>query len=195
MAEGPETIEQSARRIGRHAWLEMRLFEVLGRWSGTVPDPRARAAFATHSRQHAWHAELWHGLLPAVPHLGAAELVAPDEAAAAIVAGLDALDAGGEGASAAGDEGGSGDDSAGDGPGTDTSVADAPSLDTTAALTAVYREALPHLVRAYTDHLAVTTPVTDAPTIRVLRLVLGDLDDERASGDALIEAQASRAGA
>jgi hypothetical protein len=192
MAEGPETIEQSARRIGHHAWLEMRLFEVLGRWSGTVPDPRARAAFATHSRQHAWHAELWHGLLPAVPHLGAAELVAPDEAAAAIVAGLEALDAGGEGASDASARN-DGDDSADEGPVTATSVIDSPSLDATAALTAVYREALPHLARAYTAHIAVTTPVTDAPTIRVLRLVLGDLDDERASGDALIEALASRA--
>ncbi len=31
-----QTIEESGRRIGGHAWVEMRLFEKLGRWSGVV---------------------------------------------------------------------------------------------------------------------------------------------------------------
>jgi hypothetical protein len=151
-----ETLEQSARRVGRHAWVEMRLFEILGRWSGTVSQPRAQALFGSHSHHHAWHAELWNGLLPAVPHLAVPELVAPDEADAVLIAGLDALDE----------------------AGTD---------DADSRLRAVYREALPHLVRAYSGHLDLTTPVTDGPTIRVLRLVLADLDRDRAAGDALID--------
>lgn len=208
MADGPETIEQSARRIGHHAWVEMRLFEVLGRWSGTVSDPRVRAVFATHSRQHAWHAELWHGLLPALPHLPAAELVAPDEAAAAIVASLEALDGGADGPGGGGVQAGDVDSAGPDPAGAGTSGPDTAGAnragpgtagfptagpDTSAALSAIYREGLPHLVRSYTAHLAVTTPVTDAPTIRVLRLVLADLDEERAAGDALVDAQPSGA--
>jgi hypothetical protein len=161
MASVAETLEQSAWRVGRHAWVEMRLFEILGRWSGTVAQPRARALLASHSHHHAWHAELWNGLLPAVPHLAVAELVAPDEADAALIAGLDALDE----------------------VGTD---------DADPRLRAVYREALPHLVRTYSGHLDLTTPVTDGPTIRVLRLVLADLDRDRTAGDELIDALGPR---
>lgn len=92
MATTAETIEQSGRRIGGHAWVEMRLFETLGRWSGVVDDPRARVVLAAASRHHAWHAELWMGLLPGLPHLATAELVAPGDGAAAMVAALEDLD-------------------------------------------------------------------------------------------------------
>jgi len=92
MATTAETIEQTGRRIGGHAWVEMRLFETLGRWSGVVDEPRARVLMAAASRHHAWHAELWMGLLPGVPHLPAADLVAPGDGAAAMVAALEDLD-------------------------------------------------------------------------------------------------------
>ena len=92
MATTAETIEQTGRRIGGHAWVEMRLFETLGRWSGVVDEPRARVLLAAASRRHAWHAEVWIGLLPGLPHLAAADLVAPGDSAAAMVAALDDLD-------------------------------------------------------------------------------------------------------
>ena len=92
MATTAETIEQTWRRIGGHAWVEMRLFETLGRWSGVVDEPRARVLLAAASRHHAWHAELWMGLLPGLPHLPAADLVAPGDGAAAMVAALEDLD-------------------------------------------------------------------------------------------------------
>jgi hypothetical protein len=92
MAPTAETIEQTGRRIGGHAWVEMRLFETLGRWSGVVDEPRARVLLAAASRHHAWHAELWMGLLPGLPHLPAADLVAPGDGAAAMVAALEDLD-------------------------------------------------------------------------------------------------------
>ena len=72
-----ETLEESARRIGRHAWLELRLFEILGTWVTAVPELEAKAVVADQSYHHAWHAELWHGLLPSVPHLHAPDLVVP----------------------------------------------------------------------------------------------------------------------
>jgi len=92
MPDVAETIDESGRRIGHHAWVEMRLFETLGRWSGSVREPRARALFASQSHHHAWHAEMWHGLLPALPHLPTSDLVTPTDDDAALVATLTALD-------------------------------------------------------------------------------------------------------
>jgi hypothetical protein len=146
-----ETIEQSGARIGGHAWLEMRLFETLGRWSGSVDEPRARVLLAAASRRHGWHAELMVGLLPGVPHLPAADLIAPDDAAAAMLATLADLD-----------------DAA-----------------TAARLRAVADVALPHVIDRYGAHLAVTVPVADAPTMRVLRLALADHEADRAAFAAL----------
>jgi len=84
-----ETIEQSGRRIGGHAWVELRLFEIVGGWVTSVPELEAKATLAAQSHHHAWHAELWHGLLPAVPHLPVADLVAPpSEGVAALLAAL-----------------------------------------------------------------------------------------------------------
>lgn len=70
-------LAQWARRAGGYAWLEMRLFELLGRWATTVPEPAAAAQLGTASRHHAWHAELWDEHLPSIPGLDAAALVAP----------------------------------------------------------------------------------------------------------------------
>jgi hypothetical protein len=89
VSAGAETIEQSGRRIGGHAWVELRLFEIVGGWVTSVPELEAKATLAAQSHHHAWHAELWHGLLPAVPHLPAADLVAPpSERTAALLAAL-----------------------------------------------------------------------------------------------------------
>ena len=154
MAAVAETIEQSGRRIGGHAWFELRLFETVGGWVTTVPELEVKATLATQSHHHAWHAELWHGLLPSVPdHLRPADLVVP--ATGGDRALLDALAAA---------------------PGT------------VERLAGLYRVALPRLIAAYTDHLARTTPVTDGPTVRALRLVLADEEDDRAAGEALLEA-------
>ena len=84
-----ETIEQSGRRIGHHAWIEMRLFEIIGAWVGSVPELEVKAVLAAQSHHHAWHAELWHGLLPSIPDLRTADLIAPaDGATRAIVDSL-----------------------------------------------------------------------------------------------------------
>jgi hypothetical protein len=84
-----ETIEQSGRRIGQHAWIEMRLFEAIGAWVTSVPELEVKAVLAAQSHHHAWHAELWHGLLPSIPDLRTADLVAPaDEATRAIADSL-----------------------------------------------------------------------------------------------------------
>lgn len=157
-----ESIEQSGRRVGAHAWVAARLFEVTGRWSTTVDDPRARVRLGVASRRYGWHAELWHGLLPSVPHLGVDDLVAPDDLAP-LLAEIDELDTSGGDAA-------DGDADTGDaGTGTGTGHADTVKLATFAD------RVLPAVIDDLERHRAVTTPVTDGPTIRVLTLVLADL--------------------
>ncbi len=73
------------RVVGRLVWLESQLFEVVGRWVESTPEPRPKVLFATVSRHAAWRAEQLATLLPEVAGGPTrAELVAPgaDEAAA-----------------------------------------------------------------------------------------------------------------
>jgi hypothetical protein len=53
-------------------------------------------------------------------------------------------------------------------------------------LVGVYRVLLPHMVAAYSLHLAHTSRHTDAPTVRALTLVLRDEDEDLQGGEALI---------
>ena len=64
-------LEHAAERAGRHRWAEMRLFEVMGGWVQTVPEPDVKIRLHTDSYRHAWHAELWRRRLPGGP--GAAD--------------------------------------------------------------------------------------------------------------------------
>lgn len=51
----------------RHrAWVEQRLFEVLGGWVATTDEPPARIALAVACRRHEWHARLWRDLVPVI---------------------------------------------------------------------------------------------------------------------------------
>jgi hypothetical protein len=148
-----EMLEESARRIGHHAWIELRLFETLGAWVTAVPELEAKAVLAAQSYHHAWHAELWHGLLPSVPHLHGPDLVVP--AGPATAAQIDSL---------------------------------AEATGTVERLAGLYEVVLPALMDAYRDHLGRTTPVTDAPTIRALRLVLADEEEDARTGERVLQA-------
>lgn len=87
-------LEVSARLLGGYAWLEERCFEVLGRASGRLADPRVQAFLGTQARHHAWHAELWRQHLPVWGGPGPGELVAPAHPALVeLVAALEPADA------------------------------------------------------------------------------------------------------
>lgn len=60
----PGTIADTARRITRARWLEMRCFEVLGGWVATTVEPEVKLMLARQSHHHAWHAELFDRVLP-----------------------------------------------------------------------------------------------------------------------------------
>src|SRR4051812_44087632 len=54
-------------------------------------------------------------------------------------------------------------------------------------LVGVYRVLIPHKIAAYTYHLNGTSTITDAPTIRSLKLVLQDEYDDWRDGEMLIQ--------
>ena len=154
---GPLPLEASARLVGHYCWIEMRAFEILGAWTASVPEPAVKGTLATHSRQHGWHAELWHDLLPVIGESGVDAFVAPP--GRALAAFVEAV-----------------------------AAPDAPEL-TIEKLVGAYRVLVPRLVGAYRHHLDLTSPISDGPTIRALRLVLSDERDHRHEGEALLQAQ------
>ena len=58
------SLEESARRAGAHQWAESRLFEILGGWVATTPEPAIRGMLDRHSRHCAWRAAQWWDRLP-----------------------------------------------------------------------------------------------------------------------------------
>jgi hypothetical protein len=135
----------------------MRAFETLGVWSTSVPEPDVKGVLATHSRQHAWHAELWHDLLPTIGEAGVERFIEPP--GPGLPAFVEAL-----------------------------AAPDASDL-TVEKLVGAYRVLVPHIVSAYGRHLDRTSPVSDGPTARALRLVLTDQLEHWREGEALIQAQ------
>jgi hypothetical protein len=84
-------VESAARRLGHYKWFEMRLFEVLGRWTALTPEHDVKARLGRNSAHHAWHAELFHRRLPELADLHPAGLtVPPNEAMAEFVEALSA---------------------------------------------------------------------------------------------------------
>lgn len=57
-------LHATARRAGAARWLDGRLFEILGGWVASVPEPAVKIALATQSAHHGWHATLWDERLP-----------------------------------------------------------------------------------------------------------------------------------
>jgi len=80
-------IRDTARQLARDAWIERRLFEILGAWSADCPEPDAARLLAEQSHHHAWHASLLEERQPVLHDLGADELAPP----ASLVALLDAV--------------------------------------------------------------------------------------------------------
>ena len=82
------TLDETGRWVGAQAWVELRLFEAVGAWVATTPEPEAKARFAAWSRHHAWHAELWLSHRPVVAGRDPEALVAPSDPATAAALAL-----------------------------------------------------------------------------------------------------------
>jgi hypothetical protein len=80
------TIDESARRLGVIVWWERRLFEILGGWVASTPEPAVKLALARQSRHHAAHAAAVEAVLPETrDHDPAALVAAADSDASALV--------------------------------------------------------------------------------------------------------------
>ncbi len=60
----PLDLHATAARAGAARWLHGRLFEILGGWVATVPEPAVKITLATEASHHGWHATLWDERLP-----------------------------------------------------------------------------------------------------------------------------------
>lgn len=85
-------LDELAHELGRLRWLQLQLFEVLGRWATAPADDRGEPlaaevrGFGEWSNRLAWHAELVAGRIPDLPGLGVANCTTPDEAATTTLA-------------------------------------------------------------------------------------------------------------
>ncbi len=78
MGEGPWLdLHATARRAGAARWLDGRLFEILGGWVASVPEPEVKIALATQASHHGWHVTLWDERLPTLHDVDPASWVAP----------------------------------------------------------------------------------------------------------------------
>ena len=87
------TLDEAARLAGGYRWAELRLFEVLGQWVGSTPEPEVKVMFDRHSQHHAWRAAQWWDRLPVLAGVDREELTRPIhagwEAAYSALPGLD----------------------------------------------------------------------------------------------------------
>ena len=70
-------IRDTARRLAHLAWVERRLFEVVGAWVVGTADGEVAALFAARSMHHGWRASLLEDQVPVLHDLDPAELAAP----------------------------------------------------------------------------------------------------------------------
>lgn len=85
-------LDEAARRAGGYRWAEGRLFEILGGWVASTPEPAVKLMLDRHSQHHAWRAGQWWDRLPVLAGVDRDALVtAPDPAAAAWTDALGAL--------------------------------------------------------------------------------------------------------
>jgi hypothetical protein len=161
--DAPETarsLEESAVRHGAYRWVERRLFELTGAWAAAPGlTDEARVFCFEASAQHAWHAELWRARLPVLDGIDPERLTRP--AGRAVEPMLSDL---APGAFEADDE------SAG-----------------RRFVVGLSRVVLPLLLASYRDFAHELVPVTDAPAIRAVVLVVRDEEEELARAQALAD--------
>ncbi len=87
-------IEETARLAGHSRWCELQLFEALGRFAVTSPEPAVKVLLGAHCGLHSWHAELWHERMPEIRATGSDQLTRPaSHALAGVVASVIAPEA------------------------------------------------------------------------------------------------------
>lgn len=148
---GPVDLVSSAHRMGQQRWFAQRLFEIMGGAVADVPEADVKRMLASHGSVIAWHAQLWHDRIPAIPGITVDSVTRPaNDAACAFVAAV------------------------------------ATPGDTIHRLVGLYRVALPAALALHAAWRDAIDPLLDAPTCRVLDLILRDERDCREAGEAML---------
>lgn len=71
------TLQELAQVLGVWCWGERRLFEIVGSWVPSTPEPAVKACFAEASLRHAWRAARLEELFPSAYVPPASTLVRP----------------------------------------------------------------------------------------------------------------------
>jgi hypothetical protein len=170
----PLGIRELQQVLGGYQWVERRVFEVLGSWVGAEAVPEARVLFDVQSQHHGWHAELFAERMPAIEGVDPAIYVLPPSAEVdQLLATL------GGGAMSTSQE--------------DVhAAAGARAGGTLLRLVGLARVLLPRLVTGYGLHLQRCAPVTDAPLVRALRMVVRDDIEAWQATEAMVQSLVRR---
>ncbi len=149
----PSGIVERARYIRAFAWIEQRLFEVVGGWASRETDAMLKVLFDTESRVHGWNSLLWKDEMPPEGSLRAEQVLSSEDlnilVAPGFVTVLDSIEANGR----------------------DVGVV------SYAHLGILCRVILPRLLLTYRIHMASLSPVTDGSFARSISIVYDDIVD------------------
>lgn len=156
------TIHGLAERVAAYRALDLLLFEVIGAWITDSTAANLRPYYAAWSQHHSWHADLWAGRFPVIPDL---EVQAATDRAAGRFAGVRAAFSGG-----------------------DPDQSDNGAHADIERIRLLATELLPQLEAILVEHRTHVMPELDAPTARVLDLVIDDVRRDAAMARQLVPA-------
>ena len=149
----PSDIVQRARCINAFAWIEQRLFEVVGGWASTETDALLKVMFDTESRVHGWNSLLWKDEMPPEGSLRAESSFSSEDqnilVAPGFVTVMDQIESDWQ----------------------DTGVVSYGHLGV------LCKVVLPRLLLTYRLHMAALSPVTDGSFTRAVSIVYDDIMD------------------
>ncbi|CAN5483586.1 hypothetical protein BH23ACT3_BH23ACT3_12220 [soil metagenome] len=151
------TIHGLAERVAAYRALDLLLFEVIGAWITDSTAANLRPYYAAWSQHHSWHADLWAGRFPVIPDL---ELETATERASERFTAVRAVFL--------------------------ASDANADTHTDAQRIRLLAAELLPQLEAILVEHRANVVPEFDAPTARVLDLVLDDVRRDAAMARQLV---------
>ncbi len=149
----PSGIVQRARCINAFAWIEQRLFEVVGGWASTETDALLKVMFDTESRVHGWNSLLWKNEMPPEGSLRAESSFSSEDqnilVAPGFVTVMDQIESDWQ----------------------DTGVVSYGHLGV------LCKVVLPRLLLTYRLHMAALSPVTDGSFARAVSIAYDDIMD------------------
>jgi len=160
---GAFSVDENARRLRHYRYAEARCMEAAAGWAASMPTIKVKLALGEHQFHDAWHAQWFGERLTGLREVRQLDLDAPPMMRATHV----------------------------EEPPNEAFAKFIEELqdaqDELQRLTGLYRVLKTHLAVYYRHHMLVTDQVCDAPTVRVLRMVLAEEEEHVRWGQAIYE--------